>query len=252
MDNIYAMAREDLGMDVPVRTANIDGDIICYSIAFACQKKDKPMESEQFCLATVKSFIHNTVEAVAADEYRIFLTGENNFRIKLAVSKPYKGNRKQEKPKYYQLIRDYLVEHHHAEIVNDIEADDALGLAQTEHTILCTIDKDLDMIEGQHYNWNKKKYYRVSQDDADKFFMIQWLTGDSTDNIGGAYKIGKVKAEKALAGMTDIGEMYFTVGDIYAKCGHSQEYMNEQGHLIWMQRKEAITFMDFLDEGIPF
>lgn len=252
MDNIYAMAREDLGMDIPIRTANIDGDIICYAIAFACEKKDKPIESERYCLATVKSFIHNTIEAVAADEYRVFLTGVNNFRINLATSRPYKGNRKKDKPTYYQLIRDYLIEHHNAEVVDGIEADDALGLAQTEHTILCTIDKDLDMIEGQHYNWNKKKYYRVAQDDADKFFFIQWLIGDSTDNIPGANKIGPVKANKILDGSKDIEDMYARVYSCYKTCGHSVEYMNEQGHLIWMQRREALTFMDFLDEGILF
>ena len=241
--NIYELARKEAGIDMPERVANIDGDIICYSIAFAC--KD---ESKRFCLATVKSFLRNTVEAVAADDYRIFLTGNNNFRIKIAKSRPYKGNRKAPKPEYWQLIRDYLVEEHGAEICDDIEADDALGLAQTDNTILCTIDKDLDMIAGQHYNFNKKKLYTVSQEDADLFFFTQWLTGDSVDNIPGAKGIGPAKAKKIIRKSMNKLMMAFAVEAAYLNAGHDLDYIEEQGHLIWMQRASALTFEDFLDD----
>lgn len=245
MINIYELARKEAGIEADSVVANIDGDIICYSIAFACAK-----ESKRFCLATVKSFLRNTMEAVGADTYRVFLTGKNNFRIKLAVTKPYKGNRKAPKPEYYQLIRDYLVDQHDATIYDNIEADDALGLEQTDNTILCTIDKDLDMIAGRHYNWNKKRLYTVSQEEADVFFFRQWLTGDSTDNIPGAKNIGLVKAKKIIHKGMDNNQMFDSVMKTYIKCGHKLAYFMEQGHLIWMQRADALTFEDFLDERI--
>lgn len=241
MINIYKMARKEAGIEASDIVANIDGDIICYSIAFAC--KD---ESKRFCLATVKSFLTNTIEAAGADSGRIFLTGSNNFRIKLAVSKPYKGNRKAPKPDYWQLIRSYLVDEYDAVIYEDIEADDALGLAQTDNTVLCTIDKDLDMISGKHYNWKKRKLYKVSQTDADLFFFRQWMTGDSTDNIPGAKGIGPAKASKIIRAGLGIAEMTRRVVSTFKGCGHSGAYITEQGHLIWMQRKDAVTFEEFL------
>ena len=243
MINIYKMARKEEGIDLPDNVANIDGDIICYSIAFAC--KD---ESKRFCLATVKSFLRNTVEAVAADDYRVYLTGDNNFRIKIAKSRPYKGNRKAPKPDYWQTIRDYLVDEHGATVYDNIEADDALGLDQTDHTVLCTIDKDLDMISGDHYNWNQKRYYHLTQAEADLFFFRQWLTGDTTDNIPGAKGIGKAKAKKIIPEGMSNKMMHDKVICTYKNCGHNKDYYTEQGHLIWMQRSNALTFEDFLND----
>ena len=184
---------------------------------------------------------------MAADDYRVYLTGDNNFRIKIAKSRPYKGNRKAPKPEYWQLIRDYLVAEHGATIYDDIEADDALGLDQTDYTVLCTIDKDLDMISGGHYNWNQKRYYHVTQAEADLFFFRQWLTGDSTDNIPGAKGIGKAKAQKIIREGMSKQKMTHDVTATFWGCGHDDAYITEQGHLIWMQRADALTFEDFLN-----
>jgi len=217
--------------------ALIDGDIICYSIAFAA--KDEPVE---YVLSTVKRFLKNTTEKAGCDEYQVYLTGENNFRIDIAKHKPYKGNRKQEKPDYYQTIRDYLTIEQDAIIHDGIEADDALGLDQTDTSVICTIDKDLRMIPGHHYNWNKEWLDEVTQEEGDRFFMEQWLSGDATDNIAGVKGIGPKKAQVALEDCTTLHQMHEVVKDIFFDKGHSAEYMEEMGHLIFIQRKDALTY----------
>jgi len=229
-----------------VRIANIDGDIPVYSIGFVTEN-----EPVTHALNTMKKFINNTTEAAGCGDYRIFITGPDNFRDKVAVTKPYKGNRKQNKPKHYEAIREYLLTRHNAVLTYGIEADDALGLNQTDDTVLCSLDKDLKMIAGCHYNWKTTIQSTVSQWDADKFFMEQWMTGDVTDNIVGIFKWGPKKSEKLLEECTSIHQMHELVKYAYMELhDYSPEYMEEMGHLIWMQRPNQITYKDFLDAKI--
>jgi hypothetical protein len=86
---------------------------------------------------------------------------------------------------------------------DQIEADDLLGIMLTngriENPILCSIDKDMLGIPGWHYNWNKDAWPTyVSQDEADHHWLVQLLTGDSTDGIRGMEGIGPVKANKLI------------------------------------------------------
>ena len=58
-----------------------------------------------------------------------------------------------------------------------------------------TIDKDLRGVPGWHYNPDKEEAsVHISQEEADKFFLIQWMSGDSTDNIPGLWRIGHKRA----------------------------------------------------------
>ena len=62
-----------------------------------------------------------------------------------------------------------------------------------------TIDKDLRQVPGWHLNPDKEDdAILISKEDGDKFFYEQWMTGDSTDNIFGLWKIGPAKAKKLL------------------------------------------------------
>jgi len=67
-----------------------------------------------------------------------------------------------------------------------------------DDTIICSIDKDLLQIKGNHFNWNSDIISIQSDEDADKVFWKQILMGDSTDNIVGIPRVGKVKAERII------------------------------------------------------
>jgi len=84
--------------------------------------------------------------------------------------------------------------------VNHLEADDLIGMLVSSGKALgVTVDKDLRQIPGWHWNPDKElEPLLVSGEEADKYFYQQWLTGDTTDNIWGLWKVGPAKALKVL------------------------------------------------------
>ena len=70
----------------------------------------EPLEN---ALANAKKMIAAANSATEADTYRVFISGKTNYRDDIATVLPYKGNRDPDhKPKWYQEIKDYLVENH--------------------------------------------------------------------------------------------------------------------------------------------
>lgn len=189
----------------------IDGDIILHASGYVADKEET---DEQGAKAILDSMILNIRDTLALTDATFFIsdTDENNFRYKVAKTHPYKGNRKdKEKPKHYPMLRQYMIDKWDGKLTKDMEADDGMGLAQTKTTIICTIDKDLDMIPGWHYNWNHYSIYHVSKDQAVKHFWTQMLTGDNTDNIKGIYRLGPKKAYKLFEGSTEELSLYSVV-----------------------------------------
>lgn len=237
--------------DSTKRIVAIDGDIPVYSIGFASE--GSPVE---FALHSVKKLINKCMKGAKADSYIIFLTGKGNFREERATLLPYKGNRKSEKPEHYQAIRDYLVDKHGAIVIDGAEADDALGIFLTEEDtgvekIIATLDKDLNGVPGEHYNWKKDELYDVSLEEADHFFCQQLLTGDPTDNIPGLYKVSGQKATKKIKDRILPEETFVNqvdeVIDIYHEAMNEassqpilykevEEIVKEIGDLLWMHR----------------
>ena len=215
--------------------ALIDADIICYAVGFAANKD--PVEN---ALHSVKVMIRSILEKTKADSYRCFLTGKGNYRESIATIAKYKGNRTGEKPVHYNAIREYLLDYHDAELIEGREADDAMGCAQNDKTIICSIDKDLNMIRGRHYNWRKDVIYEVSQSEADIFFMKQLMTGDATDNIKGLAGIGDKRAQAVIDNAKNMTDLYWTILDMYAvQYERPYEAMMENAHLLWIQREEG-------------
>lgn len=224
--------------------ALIDADVLTYTVGFAAQKTLWEVQDEGICvfasekkddclgfiekegrdydvvgviipdkvenaLHTVKQMIKRITAAAGCSTYRPYLTGKDNFRERIATIKKYKGNRVAPKPYHYHNIRDYLVSHHRAIVVDGMEADDAIAIVHTKalrgkrKTVICSIDKDFDQLPGPHYYFKKDKeeYYEMSSEEAHKAFWMQVLTGDATDNIQGIPKMGPKTAEKILAGI---------------------------------------------------
>ena len=159
----------------------------------------------EWVLHTAKSMITNAKEKVEAKvgqevKLRVMMDGTGNFRQQVATIKPYKGNRVSARPVHYPKLRQYLLDNWDAEIIEGREVDDAMATLATlnpKGTVMCAVDKDMLQVPGYHYNPNKG-FKRVSQEQGDLFLYTQCLTGDSTDNIGGCYKLGPKKAEALL------------------------------------------------------
>lgn len=179
--------------------------------------------------------------------YKGYLTGKGNFRDAIATIKPYKGNRDpNHKPKYYKEIREYLLKNYDVELVEGMEADDAVSIRQYSNpdrsTCIVSIDKDLKMVPGYHLNPTKEEFFDQSVEDADLFFWWQMMVGDATDNIQGLTGVGPKTADKIIAKCDrNLALVKETVREMYRKqYGESfEDALTEIGTLLWMIRKEG-------------
>ena len=114
---------------------------------------------------------------------------------------------------------------------------------------MATIDKDLDQIPGWHYDYMKKVHYAVSPEEANDWFWRQVLSGDPTDNIGGACGVGPQSADAYIAdwyGLSD-AERWVRVLEVYAERQHrprcyyadanSEDAALENARLVYLQKR---------------
>lgn len=214
-------------------TALIDADSLCYAVGFSSNDTE-----EKIALSRLEQTMTELCMDLDCEDYKGFLTGKGNFRESIAVTVPYKGQRIAEKPVHLQALRDHLVNSWGFEVVQGIEADDAVGIAAyavpEDQSIMVHIDKDLNQFRGWHYNYRKKEKYYVTEFDGLTAFYTQILTGDRIDNIVGLKGIGPVKAKRILEECTNENELYQAVLKAYE--GDLQRVL-ENGQLLWLQRE---------------
>jgi DNA polymerase-1 len=116
------------------------------------------------------------------------------------LTETYKQARKKtRKPLAYAAVRDQLAETYKTIIKPRLEADDVMGIVATRAPgkfIIVSGDKDMHSIPGLLYR--QGKLTEVSEWEANRFHMLQTLTGDVTDGYPGCPGIGPVKAEAIL------------------------------------------------------
>jgi hypothetical protein len=193
-----------------VITALIDADSLIYAVGFSSNDTEEPI-----AVSRLEATMVELCMDLDCEDYKGFLTGRGNFRNDIAVTAPYKGQRVADKPIHYQALRDHLVNSWGFEVVQGIEADDAVGIAAyavpEDQSIMVHIDKDLNQFRGWHYNYRKKEKYYVSEFEGLTAFYTQILTGDRIDNIVGLKGIGPVKAKRILEECTNENELYQAV-----------------------------------------
>lgn len=213
----------------------VDSDIICYRVGYTTND-----DSESAALDTVDSFLTDLITCESlldVMEFKYFLTGKTNFRYDYAVTKEYKGNRSgREKPQHLQAIRNHLIDTWGATVSEGQEADDDMSIAQYQYgddSIIISLDKDLDMVPGWHYNFVKFDKYYITKEEGLHRFYTQILTGDQVDNIKGATRVGKVKAAKLL-------EECKTELEMWQACVEAHDSFDralEDARLLWMRSK---------------
>lgn len=217
--------------------ALIDGDILLYRVGYTTEN-----EPEEIAKFRMDELIHRILEAVDADSYILYLSAGRNDTFRAKLNPEYKANRTQPKPLHYQYLKDYLISDWNAVVAFDEEADDLLGILQTQYnqngeereTIICSIDKDLLQIPGHHYDFVKEQFNFVTPEQGLEFFYKQLLIGDTADNIKGVAGIGKVKAGRIIDGQGSDGELrLFTLVQ--------DEYRD------WLQREWAAEYEEWGD-----
>jgi hypothetical protein len=240
--------------------ALIDGDLFPYECGELRKKAPDNKEEEiapdvavgellpfELCWGAVQSKIDHIVEVTGADEYTVFLSSQDKptWRFQTATIQPYKGGRHKPKPAYWQLIRDNIQLHYPCKVVEFIEADDAISIEQyadPDNTVICSRDKDLDMIPGNHFKWGiagrpDEKFVQTKVGGL-RCFYKQLLTGDNVDNILGLYGVGKAAAcVKRIDKYDTEEEMFGEVATRYIERfgTYAMRFLYENGCLLKMQ-----------------
>jgi len=262
------------------RLAIVDADLIVYEAAFCVERKEKDGVYLNWYQVSkiVNTIVRKILKRSKATHHTGFLThGASNFRNTRAVTLPYKGERKtnEEKPKFYDEIRDYLQSNWGYQMMRGVEADDALTIVSEYYkddpkiqTIICTKDKDLWQYAGEHYNMNNGELIHIDEAAAQRNLWRQMILGDlGTDNIPGlshsakweilfkddeakkkhrpipCHSYGKVKAEQLLD-VWEIWEYPEKIFELYVDCyyddtedeGIGEQRFYETFDLIYMLR----------------
>lgn len=205
---------------------------------------ERYLEPLENALHNSKSIVERCQESLEASPFdvRLCFSGGRTFRHRIAKTRPYKGNRDlSHRPTHEEAIREYLASKWDSVVAEDEEADDLLGIAQNnarDDTVICTVDKDLNMIPGWKYDFVKDEKFYIEEDEAMHNFYRQLIVGDSTDNIVGIPRAGVARANKLLSDKSLEEQWEAIVAEYMSKGGENwEEYLTEQGQLLWIRRE---------------
>ena len=222
-------------------TLLIDADVLAFEAAVVAEEpiqwKDE-LWTVHADMALAKARVINKIqefrETLKCEDFILCLSDRANFRRKIYPD--YKANRaKSRLPIILRQVKQWIIDELNGQLWKNLEADDVISILATdkgmdEETIIVSIDKDFQGVPGIYYDYNKGEYHHPTTEEADRFHLIQTLTGDSTDGYSGVPKVGPVAAKKAL---DKDGYTWETVVAVYEKAG-----LTEQDALInaWMAR----------------
>ena len=249
-----------------MKTALIDADSIIHIVSYhnalpdhmvEMSKEMNPEEADATLMELYKTkdtaaiethvgqFINDILNAVNATHYLGFVgdrKGSDTFRHRLAVTKPYKGQRKSSPHwvKYWKpIIIEYMVREWGFIELSNIEADDACAICQThlEDTIICSPDKDLKQVPGEHYDYKKILFDTITPWEGMRRLYTQWIVGDnSTDNVPGCPGVAeKSKFVTRISQAPTKEKMLEIVHEAY-ESKNALNILEEQFKLVYMIR----------------
>jgi 5'-3' exonuclease len=185
--------------------AVIDTDSIIYRAAWKFEPKegfDDIKHLHELAIEWTQEFCQDILDKISADLYVFCLAGDNNLRK--TIFPEYKAGRKQ-RPLFYNIIRNHIINHYHHYLAHGAEAEDAAysywhKYKDEYNVVICGIDKDLKQFPCSFYNYNKVMYEEISEQQAlyNKWAFV--IMGDATDNIKTCEGYGVKKTQKFLEG----------------------------------------------------
>jgi len=224
------------------RIALLDGDVIAYRCSASAENDPVDISLER-----VDALIERIINEVGATGVEVYLSGDRNFRYD--INPDYKANRKDKpRPRWLQPTREHMVLGWNARIADNIEADDEMGISQCttdDDTVICTNDKDLLQIPGEHYNFVIEARHTISPLDGLRNFYIQMIMGDRSDNLFGYDGIARTKVPKflepTLAQILDMDnewDMYHFTKGLYHE--HDRDSVYEMNaHCLYIHKKQG-------------
>lgn len=231
------------------RTLLVDADIMAYKAASATEgvyhfngpdeepavdeNLDEALEVAERDIERVANLLKATKVIVCLTDDIDQATGEvNNFRVDSYPQ--YKQKRLAvRRPSTLEKVKEFYSKRYETYQRPRLEADDCMGILATHPTlipgekIIVSADKDMKTIPGLLFNprSNKRKPTLISELDADRYFMEQTLTGDSTDGYPGCKGIGpKSPFVEAVREAKNLQAMWHVVVAAYLSQGLTPEH----------------------------
>lgn len=186
------------------RLALLDGDIIAYqTAAWAHARQMDFLEMLERLEEQTKAWARQAY----ADEFIVCISCDRKDNFRRDFWPKYKEHRDGhvDPPGRANCVK-FLRNTFRSASIPRLEADDVMGIIGSKAEVkgrvpvIVTIDKDLRQVPGWHLNPDKDDFpVRVTLEEADRFFLSQWLSGDATDNVPGMFRVGPAKAEKIIA-----------------------------------------------------
>lgn len=230
-------------------TVLIDADILAFQVATAAETPTQFPDDIWVLWADGKQAIQSVDDGInaimtmtSAADYRLCLTGKNNFRYR--VSDTYKSNRSgKRKPMILSYLRDYMLDKHDAIQYDTLEGDDVIGILATgefkDNHIIYSADKDLKTVTGNHYDDGFERF--IEPHEAERYFYAQVLTGDTTDGYKGCPSVGPVKADRIL----DADPSWSSVVEAYEKAG-----LTEQDAIVQARQAYILHAKDWVNNKV--
>lgn len=223
----------------------IDGDMFAYRSCAACER-DTDWGNDIWTLHVdlneAKEHFEDTLEEALTDalnamqysgDYKVTFcfSSSKNFRKKILAT--YKANRAgKRKPVGYAALVSWCKDNYDTVVKDWLEADDCIGILATipknkGNALIISGDKDMGCIPAYRYDFIRKTFTNVSDDEAQRAFYTQTLMGDATDGYSGCPKIGKVTAGRIL----DKECSWDAVKEAYEKAGLSEDVAIQQARV---------------------
>lgn len=264
----------------------VDADLLPYNIAYGLDPL-KALRAQRRvdtgdCLSLIETpefldaaeslavRMNNWLEEAGCDAAIPYMTkSDTNFRLDVAFSRPYKGQRKKEKPPFFYELREFLIKRMGAVMSDGEEADDLIsmeaerrnkllsgqGIELGSHThkefcdfCIISSDKDSRITAGRHYDpyhmkltfgtpigelepvYKEDGKIKAIKGSGLRFFYAQLLTGDSIDNYTGIPRFKLQKVYDLLGQLKTEQELYYAVLNEYKlKYGKGVEVENYRG-----------------------
>lgn len=220
--------------------ALIDGDVLLHSALWKTTSIEEAKTKLQFTYEEwmTQAFLENSIIAlgVASDNYRLNLYPEYKHSVSRDKSREKQVSHKKD-------LWKFLSKWENTAVCSGIEADDQIGIWKTQlgdDAVIVSVDKDLRQLGGRFFYSKLHKYrsYIVTQEEADRFFLSQMLTGDPMDHIPGIPGLGPKKVELIVQSEPTVEALSERVIDEYKKrFGDEWEsYFLSNGKMLFIQR----------------
>ena len=207
-------------------TLLIDADWLIYSSCCSCEQ-DIKWDENLHTLHCDERDIHEMIDSridyyqtIADDKTDVVMCFTEYPTFRHQIFSDYKANRKNKrKPLALYAMVEQIKQRYESVSYTGLEGDDVLGLLATSkrysNSIVVSPDKDMKTVPCTLIASDDMEL--ITKKKADRHWMIQSLTGDSTDNFKGLIGCGPVTADKILGDAKTLPDMWDKVVKAYEK-----------------------------------